>query len=358
MQIRQNLFNIIIFLLLGTSCQNIRENKEPATYVNPFIGTDGHGHTYPGAATPFGMVQLSPQTRLDGWDGCSGYHYTDSIMYGFAHTALNGTGVSDYGDILLMPVTGDPVFNNTQYSSDFKKENEHAEAGYYRVFLDKPQVLAEMTATTRVGYHRYTFPESEMANIIVDLQHRDKVTDSWIEFVSDTEIRGMRRSTNWAKDMIWFFHAEFSKPFARRGIAVDDIPDTTLTTAQGLNIKAFAGFNTDDDEVVEVKVGLSAVDAAGAYKNLQAEKNGWTLRNEKQAQDKWNEQLGRIKTYGGTHEQNTVFYTALYHASLQPNTFVDVDGRYRGMDRKIHVADDFINLPSFRCGTPTAPGIR
>jgi predicted alpha-1,2-mannosidase len=348
MQIRQNLFNIIIFLLLGTSCQNIRENKEPATYVNPFIGTDGHGHTYPGAATPFGMVQLSPQTRLDGWDGCSGYHYTDSIMYGFAHTALNGTGVSDYGDILLMPVTGDPVFNNTQYSSDFKKENEHAEAGYYRVFLDKPQVLAEMTATTRTGYHRYTFPKGETANIIIDLRHRDKVTDSWIEFVSDTEIRGMRRSTNWAKDMIWFFHAEFSKPFARRGIALDDIPDTTLTFAQGLNIKAFAGFNTDDDEVVEVKVGLSAVDAAGAYKNLQAEKNGWDFKKtKKQAQDKWNEQLGRIKTYGGTHEQNTVFYTALYHASLQPNTFVDVDGRYRGMDRNIHVADDFINYTVF-----------
>jgi len=151
------------------------------------------------------MVQLSPQTRLDGWDGCSGYHYTDSILYGFAHTALNGTGVSDYGDILLMPVVGEPAFANTQYNSSFSKENEYAEAGYYSVFLDEPQVWAEMTATTRVGYHRYTFPETEQAHIIIDLTHRDFVLDSWIEFISPTEIRGMRRSSNWAKDMVWFF---------------------------------------------------------------------------------------------------------------------------------------------------------
>jgi predicted alpha-1,2-mannosidase len=331
-----------------TSCKRMHEVQEPAAYVDPFIGTDAHGHTYPGAATPFGMVQLSPQTRLDGWDGCSGYHYTDSILYGFAHTALNGTGVSDYGDILLMPVVGEPKFLNTEYRSPFKKENEHAEAGYYKVFLDKPEVLAEMTATTRVGYHRYTFTKREQAKIIIDLKHRDRVMDSWIEIVSDTEIRGMRRSSNWADDMIWFFHAEFSRPFVRSGIAIDDQLDESLTLAQGLNIKAYVGFDIAHDEVVEVKVALSAVDAEGAYRNLQAELPGWGFEETKnQAREIWNKQLSKIKTHGGTKEQNTVFYTALYRTSLQPNTFMDVDGRYRGVDRNVHFAEDFTNYTVF-----------
>ena len=213
---------LIAFVIVLSSCQEKEELKEPAAYVNPFIGTDAHGHTFPGATLPFGMVQLSPDTRLGGWDGASGYHYSDSVIYGFSHTALKGTGVGDYGDILLMPVVGEPKFINDDYLSPFKKENEKAEAGYYSVFLDKPGVQAEMTATTRVGYHRYTFPEGAEANLIIDLQHRDRVTDSWIEFVSDTEIRGMRRSTNWANDMIWFFHMEFSRPIVRKGIALDD----------------------------------------------------------------------------------------------------------------------------------------
>lgn len=191
------LATLLIFLTFFGCSQPQEEVKQPASYVNPFIGTGGHGHTFPGATVPFGMLQLSPQTRLDGWDGCSGYHATDSILYGFAHTALSGTGVSDYGDILLMPVVGKPVFDRNEYCSLFSKAEEKATAGYYSVKLQKPDVLAEMTATTRAGYHRYTFPQTDEAQIIIDLEHRDQVTDSWIEFVSDTEIRGMRRSTNW-----------------------------------------------------------------------------------------------------------------------------------------------------------------
>ena len=145
----------ILFLLIPASfiLSNCSGTHEPASFVNPFTGTDAHGHTYPGATLPFGMVQLSPQTRLTGWDGCSGYHYTDSVIYGFAHTALNGTGVSDYGDILVMPYIGTPVFDNNQYSSAFDKRSEFAQPAYYRVKLDKPGVIAEMTATPRVGYH-------------------------------------------------------------------------------------------------------------------------------------------------------------------------------------------------------------
>ncbi len=326
-----------IFFIYSCSEQPV---MEPASYIDPFIGTDAHGHTYPGATTPFGMVQLSPQTRLDGWDGCSGYHYTDNILYGFAHTALNGTGVGDYGDILLMPLVGEPVFLNTEYNSPFQKENEKAEAGYYSVFLDKPQVLAEMTASTRVGYHRYTFPETAQANIIIDLQHRDFVLDSWIEFVSPTEIRGMRRSSNWAKDMIWYFHMEFSKPFETKGIAINDVLQQGLEKADGTNIKAFVSFQTEADEIIEVKVSLSAVDEAGALQNLHAEIPEWNFKEvRKQAFDSWNKEVSKIKVKAGAGTQNKVFYTAMYHAMLQPNTFMDVDGRYRGMDREVHQSD-------------------
>src|SRR5690606_350272 len=197
-----------IVILIAASCQSTATHDaidpvNPAEFVGPFIGTDAHGHTYPGASMPFGMVQLTPNTRIEGWDGVSGYHYTDSTILGFSHTALSGTGVGDYNDILVMPVVGEPVFSNTEYQSPFRKETEDAGAGFYKVFLDKPGVLAELTATTRVGHHRYTFPAGEQSNFIIDLVHRDKVVDSWIEIVSDTEIRGMRRSTNWAKDLVW-----------------------------------------------------------------------------------------------------------------------------------------------------------
>ena len=198
------------------------------------------------------MVQLSPQTRLDGWDGCSGYHYSDSVIYGFAHTALNGTGVSDYGDILIMPVVGPAVFLNHEYCSPFKKSEENAQAGYYSVKLEKPQVFAELTATKRVGYHRYTFPQSNQSQLIIDLQHRDKVVESSIEFVNDSTIRGMRRSTNWAKDMVWYFYMEFSKPFSQKGIAVNDSLNSVATQASGTNIKAFIGFNTTENEIVSI----------------------------------------------------------------------------------------------------------
>jgi predicted alpha-1,2-mannosidase len=348
MKIITTLFVAVIIACAMNACQVPNNNLEPAAYINPFIGTDGHGHTYPGAATPFGMVQLSPQTRLDGWDGCSGYHYTDTIVYGFAHTALSGTGVSDYGDILLMPVLGDPVFDNASYSSPFKKENEYAEAGYYEVFLEKPKVLAELTATTRVGYHRYTFPEAEAANLIIDLKHRDLVLESWIEIVNDTEIRGMRRSTNWANDMVWYFHMQFSKPFSKSGIAVDDALIEGLALAEGRNIKAYVGFSTEANETIEVKVGLSAVDAEGALNNLIGEIPAWNFQEcRRNAFNAWNKEVGKIRVKGGSHDQKTVFYTAMYHAMLQPNTFMDVDRRYRGMDRNIHTANNFTNYTVF-----------
>ncbi|PKP06664.1 MAG: glycosyl hydrolase family 92 [Bacteroidetes bacterium HGW-Bacteroidetes-5] len=338
---------LIIAIVILQCCVNSIEKNGAASFVNPFIGTDAHGHTYPGATVPFGMVQLSPQTRLTGWDGCSGYHYSDSVIYGFAHTALNGTGISDYGDILLMPVVGEPVFDNLLYSSEFKKESEKAGAGYYRVWLDKPGVLAEMTATARVGYHRYTFPKSELSNIIIDLKHRDKVTESRIEIINDREIRGMRRSSNWAKDVIWYFHMEFSKPFSRSGIAVNDTL-ITAGAATGTNIKAFVGFETKKGETIEVKVSLSAVDSQGAKLNLESEIPEWGFDSiREKGVELWNSELGKIAVKGGTKKQMRVFYTALYHTMVQPNIFMDTDGRYRGIDRKIHTAQGFTNYTIF-----------
>ena len=211
---------LMIFLF---ACDNEKkQSKLPSSlisYVNPFIGTGGHGHTYPGATLPFGMVQLSPDTRLAGWDGCSGYHYTDSVVYGFSHTHLSGTGVGDYGDILFMPTSGKIRFNNGAdgemgYNSYFKKEKEKAEAGYYTTYLEDYDIEVELTATERVGFHQYTFDKkTDTANLILDLIHRDQVLNSGLRIISETEIEGFRISNDWAKEQHVYFVAQFSEPF-------------------------------------------------------------------------------------------------------------------------------------------------
>jgi len=228
----------LAFCLLSFPAWSQKAQKSPAgksggsnltQYVNPFIGTGGHGHTYPGASFPFGMVQLSPDTRLTGWDGCSAYHYSDSLIYGFSHTHLSGTGCSDYGDILIMPTTGkvkvvrgEAGKPKSGYGSKFSHKNEAAQAGYYSVMLDDYHIKAELTATARTGFHKYTFPLSKESNIIIDLQHRDEVIESSVTIVSNTEIQGMRRSRAWAEDQQVFFVARFSKPFINSGIALND----------------------------------------------------------------------------------------------------------------------------------------
>ncbi len=342
------LVNCALSVAVAISLPSCKSGKTPSDYVNPFIGTDAHGHTYPGATVPFGMVQLSPQTRLDGWDGCSGYHYSDSIIYGFTHTALSGTGVSDYGDILLMPMTGGPAWQNKLYSSSFNKKTEIASAGYYSVRLAKYDILAELTTTTRVGMHRYTYPESADAGLLLDLQHRDRVLESSIEFISDTELRGMRRSTNWAKDMVWYFHLKSSKPFSQMLIAPDDMAQPGLMSAKGTNLKAWLGFSTTKGETVEIKVALSAIDMDGADINLKAEAD--TLHFDAalmQAQQQWRNILNRFKVSGGTSDQLTAFYTAVYHSYIQPNTYMDADRRYRAMDHQVYTAADFDNYTVF-----------
>jgi len=332
----------------------LQAQKTSADFVNPFIGTGGHGHTYPGATMPFGMVQLSPDTRLEGWDGCGGYHYDDSYIYGFSHTHLNGTGVPDLCDILIMPSTGETRWNNGSdgkpgYGSKFKHSNESASPGYYKVVLDDYNIIAELTASTRVGMHSYSFPAAKDANILFDLFHRDEVLESSIKVVSNTQIEGLRRSRSWAENQYVYFVAEFSKPFASYEIAVDNKTITGIKSVDDKkNIKAIFHFSTAAGEKIHVKVGISAVSTEGARLNLDTEIPGWDFESVRSnARSSWNKELSKIEVEGGTDSQKTIFYTALYHTMVNPNTYMDVDGSYRGRDFKVHKAGDFTNYTVF-----------
>jgi len=336
---------LLIFLTIALQVQTQAQTE----YVNPFIGTGGHGHTFPGATVPFGMVQLSPDTRLTGWDGCSGYHYTDKVVYGFSHTHLSGTGVSDYGDILLMPTTGKTVFNNgadekAGYRSPFSKENEKAEAGYYTTYLDKYDIAVELTATERAGFHKYTFPKNDKGNILIDLEHRDKVINSGITKVSDTEIEGFRLSKAWAEEQHVYFVIQFSQPFQKMEVETEGKAEVVA----GENIKANLEFDLKNNKEILVRVGISSVSIEGARKNLEKEINHWDFeKTKKTTQEKWTKALSKIDIEGGTDDQKTVFYTALYHTMIAPNLFMDVDGKYRGTDLKIHQAKDYTHYTIF-----------
>lgn len=337
----------LVVLALGLVSATQAQQVNYAEKVNPFIGTGGHGHTYPGPSMPFGMVQLSPDTRLKGWDGCSGYHHTDSIMYGFSHTHLSGTGIEDYCDVPLMPVTGKPSWNNEQYASPFSHKNEKASPGFYSVKLDKYDVLASLTATKRVGLHKYEFPKSSTeGHVLLDLYHRDIVINSSLKVVNDSTVTGMRRSTSWAKDQVLFFAMKFSKPFKSHNVALMDAEKGALQQAEGRNIKAYFTFDVKDP--VYVKVAISGVSEEGAMKNLDAEMPGFDFNKTlAEAKAAWNKELSKIEIKGGTADQQTIFYSALYHACLNPNLYMDVDGQYRGTDQKIHKADGFENYSVF-----------
>jgi len=333
----------LVCILTGMSVFCAAQGAYPLSEkVNPFIGTGGHGHTFPGATVPFGMVQLSPDTRLEGWDGCSGYHYSDSVIYGFSHTHLSGTGCSDYGDILFMPDTGAVKIENYGFASLFRKEDEKASAGYYSVTLHRNQIKAELTTTVRTGFHRYTYPATNQLNIILDLKHRDKVLESGIRITGRDEIEGYRFSKAWASKQMIYFVARFSRPFSSSIIYKDDSPLQRTNEATGENLKAAFSFGTSRGEQILVKVGISGVSAEGARKNLEAESPGWDFDSVAGlASAAWDAALGKAVAEGGTPEQETVFYTALYHTMIQPNIYCDVDRQYRGRDLGIHRADDF-----------------
>lgn len=315
------------------------------SYVNPFIGTGGHGHTYPGATMPFGMMQLSPDTRLDGWDGCSGYHYSDNYIYGFSHTHLSGTGVSDYGDILLMP-TNEINFNNGAdgkkgYRAHFSHDTEVAEPGYYKVHLDSTNIDVELTVSERSGIHKYTFPAAENQVVLVDLVHRDKVLDAKIDKISNTEIVGYRFSEAWATDQRLFFVIKTSHPF---NDVLQSPPKQGMPGAR----RTALTFINPNNEPIYIKIGISAVDIEGAKKNLETEIGNKTFDKVKQiAQDTWETQLEKIVIESDDVDYKTNFYTALYHTMLAPNLYQDVDGRYRDMDLAIHQSNNHTHYTVF-----------
>jgi predicted alpha-1,2-mannosidase len=270
-----NCYWLALPVIIAISCQAPKDQvshlaipeEDLSQYVNPFIGTGGHGHTFPGATMPFGMVQLSPDTRLDGWDGCSGYHYSDEYIYGFSHTHLSGTGVSDYGDILLMP-TNKVEFNNGAdgkpgYKAHFSHDSEKAEAGYYKVQLDDTDILVELTTTPRTGIHRYTFPPDQDQVIILDLEHRDKLISHGINRVSDTVVQGHRNSEAWARDQRLFYKLVLSHPVKEEYYNLKENPT-----------KAAFVLDNPKNEPVVLRVSISAVDEEGAAQNLITEVAG------------------------------------------------------------------------------------
>jgi predicted alpha-1,2-mannosidase len=333
-----------LFVALGLLFNACSDKKSTVDLVNPFIGTGGHGHTYPGAVYPFGFVQLSPDTRLTGWDGCSGYHYSDNRIYGFSHTHLSGTGVSDYADVLLMPRTGAIVWQNgypdsNGYFSHFSHDNEQASPGYYAVMLDDYDIEVELTATAHVGFHKYKFDSPNNNHIIFDLDHRDKVLESWFSKVSDYEIEGFRRSEAWARDQYVYFVIQFSEPI--KNLDVENVEDTKGEESYWSGKELVAALQFDDVNEIMVKVGLSAVDVDGARKNLETEVPGWDFDVvHKNVRAEWKKELDKIQVKGGTFDDRVSFYTALYHNMVVPNIFTDVDGRYRGHDGKIHDAGE------------------
>lgn len=341
----------LIIILVIQFYINIISQSKITDYVNPFIGTDEHGHTFPGATLPFGMVQLSPDTDTEGWDWCSGYHYSDNSIIGFSHTHLSGTGCGDYGDILFMPIIGGIKTKpgskenpDEGYRSRFSHKNEIAKPGYYSVFLDDYKINVELTATTRAGFHKYTFPESKNSYVLIDLTHgiQDKVLDSYIEIVNDRTVQGYRRSTGWAKDHTIYFYAEFSKPFISHKIVEQNIVKDDLIKSSGTDIKAFFEYKTKSNESILIKVGISHTSLEGAKNNLYKEIPHWNFNEiKKNVEKEWEKQLSIIKVEDDNENKKVIFYTAMYHAFISPNILSDVDGSYIGMDGKIHYAKDF-----------------
>src|SRR5574344_298349 len=323
---------LIIFALTSV----IACNRSITSYVNPFVGTDGHGHTFPGAIVPFGMVQPGPDTRLSGWDGCSAYHYSDDTIYGFSHTHLSGTGCEDYGDILVMPFTDSASTQRKNYRSHFAHKNERAEPGYYSVILDKSRVLAELTATERTAVHRYTFPHNGVKGIVVDLCHRDKTLDCGMNLDRKTGIlTGWRHSSAWNPNQRIFFALKANVPITH----IEYVPaDKDSVEGEHRHAKAIIYFPENTKEA-ELHVAISAVDQDGALKNLATDKGVSFKQARANPKDVWTRELSKVNVEGSSREDRRNFYTALYHCMTSPYLYSDVDGRYRGMDDTIHSTD-------------------
>lgn len=356
----------IVVLATAVIFNSCTEKPDPVDYVDPFIGTDFFGHTFPGPSLPNAMVHLSPDTHTRGWTYAAGYLYRDSSIMGFSHTHWSGVGMVNGGEVLLMPVInkaqvttpGSPENPDEGYRSRFDPAEETASPGYYSVLLTDYNIKVELTTTHRVGFHRYTFPESKFSQIVLDLGHQlgENTSDEPSELVitGNNRIEGTKSNSGGKL----YFVAEFSKPFHYYGTFDNDYktPESGESTfpyknaEKGRNIGAFLCFNTAENEEILVKVGISYVSIDGASKNLAAEIPGWNFdRVRADARDIWNDELSRITIRGGTEDQKQIFYTAMYRSLLAQYISQDVDGKYLGADNEIHTADGFNFYGSFSC---------
>jgi predicted alpha-1,2-mannosidase len=321
--------HLFLFLLLPVA---LFAQKQPVDYVNPFIGTGGHGHTFPGATVPFGMVQLSPDTRTAGWDAAGGYHYSDSTILGFSHTHLNGTGVNDLCDILMTPSV-----SPTCKPLHFRHEDEVAKAGYYKTILDKDGIEAELTATERVDFQRLRFDKGiKTIYIFISLSKRNELLESRFFVKDKDEIEGTMVSKSWAKERHLSFTAQFSLDILKmeKGMKYKD----TVVDRSTIMLS----FDVSKTHELLIKVGLSPVSEENAAKNMQAELPNWDFEKvRKEATEKWAKYLNRIQIEGGTDDQRTIFYTALYHTLIHPSLSQDVNGDYRGLDNKVYNSRKF-----------------
>jgi predicted alpha-1,2-mannosidase len=332
---------LIVALIATVSCTKKSEFKleNQSQYVDPLIGTDFHGHTYPGATVPFGMIQLSPDTRLEGWDGCSGFHYSDSVIYGFSHTHLSGTGCSDYGDILLIPVDeySTPI-KEKRYTSVFDRKTEIAKAGFYAVNLKDFNIDVELTASQRVGFHKYTYPDKNSKIVVLNFEHRDEVAEAWVEQVSATRLVGLRHSKAWAANQYAYFVIDFSEPVD----VIDNVGEKSGERYSSKDCKLVLKSKSNETNELLVKVALSGVSEKGAIANIEKEIPGWNFEEIKEnAITAWNKELSKILVSGGTKEQQIIFYTALYHTFIAPNIYSDVDGSYRSTDLNVYNTKEY-----------------
>ncbi len=379
------LFGISVLMLFSNTIigqKKADEKRNLIQYVDPMIGTAKMGHTYPGATVPFGSVQLSPETdtiaySLNGkYNGevykyCAGYQYEDKTIVGFSHTHFSGTGHSDLGDFLIMPTTGKLQLNPgvaskplSGYRSAFSHSTEKAEPAYYSVFLEDHKIKAELTATTRVGMHQYTFPKSDQAHIILDLtsgiyNYDKKNVWTFVRVENDTLITGYRQTNGWARTRTVYFAMSFNKPIKSYGQAAQEKSvyrgfwgrfDQTKNFPEmaGQNLKLFFDFDTNEGEKIKIKMALSPVSSAGALENMKKETPDWDFEKvKKQSQDIWNKELNKIQIETIQKEDLVNFYTAMYHAFLGPTEYMDLDRNYKGLDMNVHKAENFTNYTSY-----------
>lgn len=359
--LRLNLFLVLYsFLILTTSCSKNKDDiKEQnlTPYVDPYIGTGAHGHVFMGANVPFGLVQLGPSNISEGWDWCSGYHLSDSTIFGFSHMHLSGIGTGDLGDINLMPVIGEVNLNKGKpgdYSSGmyslFDRKTEKVKPGYYAVHLERYGVNVELTATKRVGFHKYTFPKSADARVIIDLFHGlswDKSVDCHIFQEDNKTISGYRYSTGWANDQRVFFTINFSKPI--KGFILHDGENPIEgKELKGERVFGQVLFDTEDNEDIFIKVALSPTSIENAKANMLSELAEWDFEKTITNADKaWNDELNKIHIKTDDQSIKRIFYTSLYHSMIAPSEFCDVNGDYYGADHQMHKGEGFINYTTF-----------